>query len=98
MIILLETKRLILLLVTKTNAIWDQKFLSVCKSKHCIVKNRFPHKALNGKAPREVLFKKNPMEERKFLRPFGEKVVCYDYNFTGKLGARSFKRENYRIY
>ena len=31
------------------------------------------------------------MKERVNLRPFGQKVICYDYDVTDKLSARSYE-------
>jgi hypothetical protein len=55
-------------------------------------KNRVPHKTLEGKSPLEILFPgKDIHNERKNLRPFGQEVVCFDYNVTDKLSARSYE-------
>jgi transposase InsO family protein len=55
-------------------------------------KNRVPHKILEGKSPLEILFPgKNIYNERKNLRPFGQEVVCFDYNVTDKLSARNYE-------
>jgi hypothetical protein len=68
-------------------------------------KNRVPHKALNGKTPIEKLFpEKSAIHERRNLRPFGQKVVCFDYKAKGKLAPRSFEgriigyTNTYRVY
>jgi len=34
---------------------------------------------------------KDAREERKNLRPFGQKVTCYDYEVTDKLSPRSYE-------
>jgi len=54
-------------------------------------KNRVPHKTLQGKTPIEVFLQKDPIKERANLRPFGQKVICYDYEVTDKLSARSYE-------
>jgi hypothetical protein len=55
-------------------------------------KNRVPHKTLEGKSPLEILFLgKDIHNERKNLRPFGQEVICFDYNVTDKLSARSYE-------
>ena len=54
-------------------------------------KNRVPHKTLQGKTPIEVFLQKDPIKERANLWPFGQKVICYDYEVTDKLSARSYK-------
>jgi hypothetical protein len=55
-------------------------------------KNRVPHKTLDGKSPLEVLLpEKDIIKARENLRPFGQKVFCFDYDVTDKLSARSFE-------
>ena len=54
-------------------------------------KNRIPHKSLGGKTPVEILFIKNARMEWQNLRPFGQKVICYDYETTDKLSPRSYE-------
>jgi len=54
-------------------------------------KNRVPHKTLQGKTPIEVFLQKDPNKERANLRPFGQRVICYDYNVVDKLSARSYE-------
>jgi len=54
-------------------------------------KNRLPHKALGGKTPIEIILAKDPVNERKNLRPFGQRVSCYDYEVKDKLSARSYE-------
>jgi hypothetical protein len=55
-------------------------------------KNRVPHKTLDGKSPLEVLLpEKDIIKARENLRPFGQKVICFDYDVTDKLSARSFE-------
>jgi len=54
-------------------------------------KNRVPHKSLEGKTPVEVIFSKDARIERKNLRPFGQKVTCYDYETTDKFSSRSYE-------
>jgi len=61
-------------------------------SKHsAYTKNRVPHKSLEGKTPVEVIFGKDARMERQNLRPFGQKVTCYDYETTDKLSSRSYE-------
>ena len=50
-----------------------------------------PHKALGGKTPIEIIPAKDPVNKRKNLRPFGQRVTCYDYEVKDKLSARSFE-------
>jgi len=50
-----------------------------------------PHKALGGKIPIEIILVKDPVNERKNLHPFGQKVTCYDYEVKDKLSARSYE-------
>lgn len=54
-------------------------------------KNRVPHKSLNGTTPVEVFLKKDPVIERSNLRPFGQKVTCFDYEVQDKLSKRSYE-------
>ena len=55
-------------------------------------KNRIPHKSLNGKSPYEIIHPdRDIVEERKNLRPFGQKVSCYDYKVKDKLSARNYE-------
>jgi transposase InsO family protein len=55
-------------------------------------KNRVPYKTLDGKSPLEVLLpEKDIIKARENLRPFGQKVICFDYDVTDKLLARSFE-------
>ena len=42
------------------------------------------HETLEGKPPVEVLLGKDPIKERSNLRPIGQKVICYDYNWKEK--------------
>ena len=61
-------------------------------SKHpAYTKNRIPHKSLVGKTPVEILLRKNARMERQNLRPFRQKVICYDYETTDKLSPRSYE-------
>jgi len=55
-------------------------------------KNRIPHKGLEGKVPIEVLFNKNPVNERRNLKPFGQQVICFDYEnkASDKLAPRGY--------
>jgi transposase InsO family protein len=53
-------------------------------------KSHVPHKTLKGKSPLEI-FPEKVYKERKNLRPFGQKVICFDYNVTDKLSARSYE-------
>ena len=50
-----------------------------------------PHKVLGGKTPIGIILAKDPVNERKNLRPFGQRVSCYDYEVKDKLSARSFE-------
>ena len=56
-------------------------------------KNRIPHKTLQGKTLIEVLLEKDPIKARTNLRPFGQKVICFDYEIKpcDKLGTRSWE-------
>jgi len=54
-------------------------------------KNRVSHKTLSGKTPVEIFLKNNPVSEYTNLWPFGQKVICYDYNITDKLSPRSYE-------
>ena len=55
-------------------------------------KNRIPHKSLNGKCPHEILYpSKDIVQERTNLRPFGQKVNCYDYETNDKLSPRNYE-------
>jgi hypothetical protein len=49
-----------------------------------------PHKT-TGKAPIELLLKRDPAAERKNLRKYGEWVWVHDYTATGKLEPRAVK-------
>jgi transposase InsO family protein len=53
-------------------------------------KNRMPYKT-TGKAPIELLLKRDPAAERKNLRKYGEWVWVHDYTATGKLEPRAVK-------
>jgi len=50
-----------------------------------------PHKALGGKTPIEIILVKDPVNEKKNLRSFGQRVTCYDYEVKDKLSARSYE-------
>jgi hypothetical protein len=52
-----------------------------------------PHKTI-GKAPIELLLKRDPAAERKNLRKYGEWVWVHDYTATGKLEPRAVKARN----
>jgi len=39
----------------------------------------------------EIILAKDPVNERKNLRPFGQRVTCYDYEVKDKLSARSYE-------
>jgi hypothetical protein len=55
-------------------------------------KNRVLHKILDGKSPLEVFLpEKDIIKDRENLRPFGQKVICCDYDVTDKLSAQSFE-------
>ena len=56
-------------------------------------KNRVPHRTLSGRCPIEIMMSKDGKEERKFLKIFGQKVICYDYDQTQgrKINDRSFE-------
>ena len=55
-------------------------------------KNRLPHKSLpEGKIPVELLLNRDPVKTRSNLRPFGQRVLCFDYNVKDKLSARSWE-------
>ena len=53
-------------------------------------KNRIPHKT-HKKVPAEVLINRNPKKARSNSRPFGQKVICFDYEVKDKLSARSWE-------
>ena len=56
-------------------------------------KNRLPHKSLlAGKTPIELLLPDIYIEQqRSNLRPFGQKVKCYDYEVHDKLSLREYE-------
>ena len=57
-------------------------------------KNRLPHKSLqNQMTPAERLLDRDPVIARSNLRPFGQKVIYYDYDTKAseKLASRSWK-------
>ena len=57
-------------------------------------KNRLPHKSLpDQKTPAEILLDRDPIKARSNLRPFGQKVICYDYEISAsdKLAPRSWE-------
>ena len=54
-------------------------------------KNRIPHKALGGKGPIEIFLQKVAVLQRQILRPFSQRVTCYNYEVTDKLSSRSYK-------
>ena len=65
---------------------WDKASLWVVYTK-----NRLPHKSLpTGKTPIEIFLPKSPIG-RSNLRPFGQKVICYDYEVHDKLSARGYE-------
>jgi len=66
--------------------LWDKTSDAIA-----FTKNRAPHKTLQGKSPIEVFLQKDPIKERANLRPFGQKVICYNYEVTDKLSARSYE-------
>jgi len=66
--------------------LWDKASDSTAYTK-----NRLPHKALRGRTPIEIILAKDPVNERKNLRPFGQRVTCYDYEVKDKLSARSYE-------
>ena len=53
-------------------------------------KNRMPHKT-HQKVPAEVLLDRNPEKARSNLRPFGQRVNCFDYDVKDKLTTRSWE-------
>jgi len=57
------------------------------------VKNRLPHKLLpKGLTPVEILFPGSHAEcLQNNLRPFGQRVKCFDYEVTDKLLARGYE-------
>jgi hypothetical protein len=66
---------------------WDKASGWSTYTKNCV-----PHKTLKGKSPLKILFPgKDIYKERKNLRPFGQEVICFDYNVTDKLSARSYE-------
>jgi len=60
-------------------------------SAYSCTKNRIPHKSLGGKTPVEIIFSKDARMERQNLRPFRQKVTCYNYEATDKLLPRSYE-------
>jgi len=51
-------------------------------------KNRIPDKSLDGRFPYEIIHPdRDIVEERTNLRPFGQKVLYYDYEVKDKLSA-----------
>jgi len=54
-------------------------------------KNQLPHKALEGKTSIKMILAKDPVNERKNLHLFGQKVTFYNYEVKDKLSARSYK-------
>lgn len=57
------------------------------------MKNRLLHKALpKGSTPIKILFPETHAEcLRNNLRPFGQKVKCFDYEVIDKLSARGYE-------
>lgn len=68
-------------------SLWDK-----ASSWAAYTKNRVPHKALAGKPPIEILLEQDPKMARTNLRPFPQKVTCYDYETkaSDKLAPRSW--------
>jgi len=66
--------------------LWDKASDSAAYTK-----NRLPYKALEGKTPIEIILVNDPVNERKNLRLFGQRVTCYDYEVKDKLSARSYE-------
>jgi len=66
--------------------LWDKASDSAAYTK-----NQLPHKALGGKIPIEIILAKDPVNKRKNLRPFGQRVSCYDYEVKENLSARSYE-------
>ena len=57
------------------------------------MKNRVPHKSLQEKTPIELFLEKDPLKARTNLRPFSQKVTCYQYETKAseKLASRSWE-------
>jgi len=83
---ILEMSRTGLIAAGLPKGLWDKASNSAAYTK-----NPLPHKALGGKTPIEIILAKDPVNERKNLRPFGQKVTCYNYEVKDKLSARSYK-------
>jgi len=71
---ILEMSRTGLIVAGLPKGLWDKASDSAAYTK-----NRLTHKALKGKTPIEILLANDPVNERKKLRSFGQKVTCYDY-------------------
>jgi len=83
---ILEMSRIGLIAAGLPKGLWDKASDSAAYTK-----NRLPHKALGGKTPIEIILAKDPVNERKNLHPFGQKVTYYDYEVKDKLSARSYE-------
>ena len=48
--------------------------------------NPLPHETLpDQKVPAEIVLDRGPIKARSNLRPFGQKVSCFDYDIKDKL-------------
>jgi len=83
---ILEMCRTALISAGLPKGLWDKASDTIAYTK-----NRVPHRTLLGKTPVEIFLKKNPVSERTNLWPFGQKVICYDYDIADKLSPRSYE-------
>jgi len=83
---ILEMSRTGLIAAGLPKGLWDKASDSAAYTK-----NGLPHKALGEKTPIEIILVKDPVNERKNLRPFWQKVTCYDYEVKDKLSARIYE-------
>jgi len=83
---ILEMSRTGLIAAGLPKGLWDKASNSAAYTK-----NQLPHRALGGKTSIEIILAKDPVNERKNLRPFGQRVTCYDYEVKDKLSARSYE-------
>jgi hypothetical protein len=60
-------------------------------SESAYTKNRIPHKELAGRAPIKIMLNKDAINERENLRPFGQRVTCFNYDIQDKLSPRSYE-------
>jgi len=67
---ILEMSRTGLIVAGLPKGLWDKASDSAAYTK-----NRLPHKALGGKTYIEIILAKDPVNERKNLRPFGQRVT-----------------------